>query len=64
MMKPVDLTKLLKKYTSGWVALSKDYKRVVAAAESLEELDGRLKKLRNPKVVLISAAPNYRSFIT
>lgn len=63
MARPVNLTKVLNGYTSGWVALSRDYKRVVAAASSLKTLDVKLKKLKNPKVVLIQASDNYRGFI-
>ena len=64
MSKPIDLTKLLKEYKSGWVALSKNYKKVVTSARSLKELDRKLEKLNNPQVVLISASKNYRGFIT
>lgn len=64
MVKQISLIKLLKKYTSGWVALSQDYKRVVTSGESLEEVDKNLERLGSPGVVLISAAKNYRGFIT
>jgi len=63
-MKPVDLTKLLRPYKSGWVALSKDYKKVITFAPTLEKLDSKLDKLENPDVVLISASNNYRGFVT
>lgn len=63
-MKPIDLTKILKPYKSGWVAVSKDYKKAVAAAATLELLDEELKKLKSPHVVLIPASKNYRGFIT
>jgi hypothetical protein len=63
-MKAVDLTLLLKHYHSGWVALSKDYKKVVTSAKTLEKMDDKLKDLNNPEVVLIAAANNYGGFIT
>jgi len=63
MTKLVSLTKLLKNHTSGWVALSEDYKKVVTG-KSLKEVDRKLERLGNPEVVLISAAKNYRGFIT
>ena len=63
-MKPVDLTKLLKPYKSGWVALSENYRKVIASAETLEKMDEKLKKLDDPDVVLISASENYKGFIT
>ena len=37
-MTPIDLTKLLQKYKSGWVALSNDYSHVVAHAEKFIDL--------------------------
>ncbi|MFZ5366085.1 MAG: hypothetical protein ACOZBZ_02230 [Patescibacteria group bacterium] len=64
MEKPVSLVKLLKDYSSGWVALSVDYKRVVTWGKSLKEIDLKLKRLGSPEIVLISAAQNYRGFIT
>lgn len=64
MTKPLDLTKLLKDYKSGWVALSKNYKEVVAWAPSLEKLDVKLEEVGEKDVVVISASQNYRGFIT
>ena len=64
IMKPVDLTKLLKPYKSGWVALSRNYKKVIASAPTLEKMDNKLKKLGNPDIVLISASENYKGFVT
>jgi hypothetical protein len=34
----VDLTELLRPYTSGWVAVSADQTRVVGSADTLEEV--------------------------
>lgn len=63
-MGAVDLTKLLKPYKSGWVAFSKDYKKVISSASTLGDLDKKLKKLDDPDVVIISASDNYQGFIT
>lgn len=61
-MTPIDLTKLLKKYKSGWVALSDDYSRVIAHAERLIDLQKKIKKI--PKVVVIQAFGNYYNFVS
>ncbi|OGY09843.1 MAG: hypothetical protein A2782_03600 [Candidatus Blackburnbacteria bacterium RIFCSPHIGHO2_01_FULL_43_15b] len=62
-MKAIDLTKILKGYTSGWVALSADYKKVVASAPNLTSLNAKLKKLGDPKVILIQAGWSYNTYI-
>jgi len=64
MTKQISLVKLLEKYTSGWIALSANYKKVITSGRSLQEIDRKLERLGNPEVVLISAAKNYRGFIT
>lgn len=61
-MTPIDLTKLLKKYKSGWVAVSDDYSRVIAHTEKLIDLQKRIKN--NPKVVVIQAFGNYYNFVS
>jgi len=57
------LSKILKGYISGWVAISIDYKKVVASAPTMKELDKKLKKLGNPKVVLIPGMEDYGPII-
>lgn len=61
-MTQVNLTKILQKYKSGWVALSGDYKRVVASAEKFSDLQKKVKNLKN--VVVIQAFDNYFSFVS
>lgn len=63
-MKNINLTKILKGFSSGWVALSADYKKVVAFGKSLEEVTNKVQKQKINDVVLVSAARNYRGYIT
>lgn len=61
-MSPINLTKLLKKYKSGWVAVSSDYNHVVAHAENFIDLQ---KKVKNRKdVVVIQAFNNYYNYVS
>ena len=63
-MQPINLVKLLKPFPSGWVALSGDYKKVVASGKTLKEVTEKVRKERKKDVVLISASKNYRGFVT
>lgn len=56
-MKAINLTKLLQKYKSGWVALSDDYSRVVASAEKFIDLQKKVKNKQH--VVVIQAFGNW-----
>ena len=58
-MKPVDLTKVVKKYTSGWIALSPDYKKVVGHGRTIDKAakEAETKGIREP--VLMRAAESY-----
>lgn len=57
----IDLSKSLKNYHSGWVALDKKHK-VVAHAD---DFDAICKKIKNRKdVFLVPASKNYFGFIT
>lgn len=38
MVKPIDLTKILKRYKKGWVALTVDSRRFVAAGSTLSKV--------------------------
>ncbi|MBI4028751.1 MAG: hypothetical protein HY376_00060 [Candidatus Blackburnbacteria bacterium] len=62
-MKAIDLTKILKGYTSGWVALSADYKKVIVWASSLKVLNRKLEKMGNPRVVLLPGMRSYGPLI-
>lgn len=59
--KPIDLSKTLAPYTSGWVALDKN-NEVVASAKDFESICERAKDVEG--VLLIPASKNYFGFIT
>lgn len=63
-MEAINLTKILKNYSSGWVAITADYKKVVASGKTLEEVTKKVEKQKRDDVVLISASKNYRGFVT
>lgn len=63
-MQTVNLSKLLKNYSSGLVAISPDYKKVMASGKTLKEVTDKVSKLSNNNVLLISASKNYRGFAT
>jgi hypothetical protein len=63
-MQTVNLSKLLKNFSSGWVAITSDYKKVVASGKTLKEVTEEVKKQNRDDVVLIPAAKNYRGFVT
>jgi len=59
----IDLSKILSKYKKGWLALSPDNRKLIAAGRSLEEV---LEKARRKGVVnpgLLKATPVNRLFI-
>ena len=61
-MKAVNLSKLLKGISFGWVAISSDYKKVVAVGETLKEVSAKVEGRSD--IYLISASKNYRGFVT
>ena len=63
-MKPVNLSKLLKNYSSGWIAITSNYKKVVASGKTLKEVTSKVAKQERDDVVLISASRNYRGYVT
>ena len=63
-MQTVNLTKILKNYSSGWVALSSDYKKVVASGKTLEEVTNKVERQKRSDIVLIPASKNYRGYVT
>ena len=58
-MKPIDLTKILKKYTSGWVALSPDYKQVVGYGKTLKKAAERAESSGIENAIFMRAAKTY-----
>ena len=61
-MTPIDLTKLLQKYKSGWVALNEDYTHVVAHAEKFIDIQKKVKNKKN--VVVVQAFDNYYNYVS
>lgn len=61
-MSQIDLTKILQKYKSGWVALTNDYSRVVAHAEKFIDLQKKVKDKKN--IVVIQAFGNYYNYVS
>ncbi|KKW10517.1 MAG: hypothetical protein UY49_C0020G0011 [Microgenomates group bacterium GW2011_GWC1_49_7] len=61
-MTRINLTKLLQKYKSGWVALSSDYSRVVGHAEKFIDLQKKVKDKKN--IVVIQAFDNYYNYVS
>ncbi len=59
-MAPIDLTKSLKNYKSGWVAVNKQ-KKVVAHAPSFAAICRKIKE--GPDLLLLPAAKNYFGFV-
>lgn len=57
----IDLLKLLKRHTSGWVAISSDFKKVVAVGRTLNEARSKTKKNRG--VYYFPAAKSYAGFV-
>jgi len=61
-MSPIDLSKSLKKYKKGWVAIDKKTLKVVAQAVSFSEISEKIKDIKN--IILIPASKNYYGFVT
>ena len=62
-MREKNLAKILKNYTSGWVSISKDYKKVVASGRTLKTLLQKLEKMGNPDGYLMKAAKDYSGYV-
>ncbi len=48
---------ILLPYENKWVAITFDGKKVVASASTVKELDRKLKKVKNEKVMLTKVLP-------
>jgi hypothetical protein len=57
-----NLTSILKKYKTGWVAISETQKKVVAHAKDFATINKKARKKRD--IVLMPASNNYFGFIT
>lgn len=61
-MKALDLTKALKKYNSGWVAIDENRQQVVAHASDFESINQKIKNKKN--IFIMPASDEYFGFIT
>jgi Family of unknown function (DUF5678) len=59
-----DLSQLLRPYSSGWVALSSDETRVVAAADTLKRTEEEAKERGEEHPLLIKVLPPERGYIS
>lgn len=59
----IDLSKILSKYKKGWIALTPNNKRLVAAGATLDEvlIKARKKGIDNPTVFKAAPIGNYFS---
>ena len=63
-MTAIDISKQIKNYKKGWVALDDSYK-VVESASSFEEINKKLEKYtKKEKFLLVPASDKYFGFIT
>ena len=62
-MQTANLAKIMTGYTSGWISVSKDYKKVIASGKSLKMLIQKLNKMGKPEGYLMKAAKDYSSYI-
>lgn len=60
-MRPIDLSKSLKNYTSGWVALDKK-RKVVASGKTFNAVINKVKEEKD--VFLVPASKEYFGFVT
>ena len=61
-MKRGNLAQTLKRYSKGWVSISKDYKRVLASGKTMESVLKQLKRIGNPDGILMRAAKDYSRY--
>ena len=62
-MKTTNLAKILKNYSSGWVSISKDYKKIIASGKTLKVLLQKLDRMKNPDGYLMRAAKDYSGYV-
>ncbi len=58
-----DLCKVLKPFENKWVALSPDYRRVVASGESLDEVESQLDQNQVHEVIHFRVPPRDAVFV-
>lgn len=63
-LSPMDFTKVLKKeYVGKWVALSQDYKQVVAVGDSMKKVSEDATEKGFPQAILHKVLPFDQGFI-
>ncbi|OGY26210.1 MAG: hypothetical protein A2Z24_01440 [Candidatus Woykebacteria bacterium RBG_16_44_10] len=61
-MKDLDLTKTLKKYKSGWVAIDEQKRKVIAQAKDFDAITKKVGK--DDTIFVMPASEEYFGFIT
>ncbi len=61
-MKKIDFVVLLKNYTSGWVAISADFSKVVLSGKTLREVIEKAKSIKE-KLYYFPAGESYGDFV-
>ncbi len=61
-MKAIDLSKVLKPYTEGWVAINTKNKKIVAYAKTFESISNKV--IDKKGIILVPASKNYFGFVT
>ena len=61
-MKALDLTKSIKKYSTGWVAIDEKTSKVVAHAKDFKTITKKVKKAEH--IFVMPASEEYFGFIT
>jgi hypothetical protein len=59
-----DLSQLLRPYSSGWVALSSDETRVIAASDTLKRTEEEAREQGEEHPLLIKVLPPERGYIS
>jgi len=58
IMAPINLVKILRKYTSGWVVISKDNTRVLAHGKKFEDVANKVED-----GYILKANKNYSNYV-
>lgn len=58
-MKQIDLTKIIKKYKTGWFALTPDYSKVVGSGASIRTVLDQAKSNGFSQPILMKASKSY-----
>lgn len=64
MARIVDLSRLLKGISSGWVAVSADYRKVVAKGKNFKEASKKVGELPRGSVFLMPVVKSFRNIVT